>query len=171
MPALCFTGHRPESLPFGENEQSIECLLLKAMLLDEIMRRAERGYGTFYCGAARGMDLIFGHQVLLVKALEYPKIKLVCVIPHEEQAKGWPEAWRDRYFKLLEQADDMVLISHRYARDCYQRRNRYMVDHADAVLSVTNGSGQGGTAYTVAYAKRQGKEVVCINPNTLVRTD
>lgn len=170
MSALCFTGHRPESLPFGENELSAECLRLKAILLDEIMRRAEQGYDTFYCGAARGMDIIFGHQVLLVKALEHPEIKLVCVIPYEEQAKGWPEKWRDRYFGLLEQADDVVLLSNRYTCDCYQRRNRYMVDHSDAVLAVYNESGQGGTACTVAYAGRQGKEVVCINPNTLVRT-
>ena len=45
---LAFTGHRPESLPFGENENDPRCVRLKAMLLTEIMDRAKAGYDTFY---------------------------------------------------------------------------------------------------------------------------
>ena len=41
---LAFTGHRPESLPFGENENDARCIRLKAMLLTEIMDRAKAGY-------------------------------------------------------------------------------------------------------------------------------
>lgn len=40
---LAFTGHRPESLPFGENENDARCIRLKAMLLTEIMDRAKAG--------------------------------------------------------------------------------------------------------------------------------
>ena len=40
---LAFTGHRPESLPFGENENDPRCVRLKAMLLTEIMDRAKAG--------------------------------------------------------------------------------------------------------------------------------
>lgn len=53
---LAFTGHRPESLPFGENENDARCIRLKAMLLTEIMDRAKAGYDTFYTGCARGMQ-------------------------------------------------------------------------------------------------------------------
>lgn len=42
-----------------------------------------------------------------------------------------------------------------------------MVDHADRIIAVYNGCGRGGTAYTIDYAKRQGKEVVIIDPGTL----
>ena len=52
---LAFTGHRPESLPFGENENDPRCVRLKAMLLTEIMDRAKAGYDTFYTGCARGI--------------------------------------------------------------------------------------------------------------------
>ena len=44
--ALAFTGHRPESLPFGENELSASAIRIKAMLADEIMRCAAQGYDT-----------------------------------------------------------------------------------------------------------------------------
>lgn len=168
--AVAFTGHRPESLPFGENEQSVGGILLKAMLLTEIIDRASKGVDTFYCGAARGSDILFGEQVLWVKTSMYPAIRLICVVPHEEQARGWSESWRERYFVLLERASDEVLISARYTRDCYHRRNRYMVDHSEALLAVYNGSHTGGTAYTVTYARKAAKEIVLFNPDTIERS-
>ena len=56
---LAFTGHRPESLPFGENELSASALRIKATLADEIMRCAAQGYDTFLAGGARGGDILF----------------------------------------------------------------------------------------------------------------
>lgn len=70
---LAFTGHRPESLPFGENELSASAIRVKAMLADEIMRCAAQGYDTFLAGGARGEDILFAEQVLFVKGLEYPR--------------------------------------------------------------------------------------------------
>ena len=40
---LAFTGHRPESLPFGENENDQRYIHLKAMLLTEITDRVKAG--------------------------------------------------------------------------------------------------------------------------------
>ena len=34
---LAFTGHRPESLPFGENELSASAIRTKTLLADEII--------------------------------------------------------------------------------------------------------------------------------------
>ena len=80
---LAFTGHRPESLPFGENENDARCIRLKAMLLTEIMDRAKAGYDTLYTGCARGMDVIFGRLVMMVKATSYSDISLHGVVPPE----------------------------------------------------------------------------------------
>lgn len=170
MSALCFTGHRPESLPLGENEMDARFIQLKAMLLTEIMDRAAAKCDTFYCGVASGIDLTYGRLVLMVKATAYPQIKLICVVPHKGQANHWPEKWRDRYFTLLKQADNTVLIADTYTPDCYDRHNRYMVDKSSAVLSVYNELGCEETASTTKYARQQGKELVVIDPATLKRT-
>lgn len=167
---LAFTGHRPESLPFGEHELSAACVAVKAMMLTEIMDRAAKGCDTYFVGCARGGDILFAEQVLLVKATEYPAIRLISVVPHEGQANGWSEAWRDRYFRILELSSEVITLSLRYTRDCYLARNRYMVDHADALLALYNGISTGGTAYTVRYARQNNKEAVVIDPNTLERT-
>ena len=166
---VAFTGHRPESLPFGDNEESEGYRKIKGMLLDEIKHWADQGCDVFYEGVARGMDIVFGEQVLLAKRQGYPHIKLIGVIPFEEQAAHWSEAWRDRYFSLMASSDDEVLISSHYTKDCYHRRNRYMVDHADILIAVYDGMGSGGTAYTVRYAMEQGKTIFSLDPNKFTR--
>ena len=114
---LAFTGHRPESLPFGENELSASAIRIKTLLADEIMRCAAQGYDTFLAGGARGGDILFAEQVLFVKGLEYPDIRLeypdirlITVVPHEGQANNWTEAWRERYFRILEYSSDVVTL-------------------------------------------------------------
>ena len=76
---------------------------------------------------------------------------------------------RDRYFDMLEQADDVVTLSARYFHGCYHARNRYMVDAADAVLAVCREGSSGGTQYTVGYAWQKNRELVVIDPDTLER--
>lgn len=56
------------------------------------------------------------------------------------------------------------------ADNCFMvmfQRNRWMVDHASFVIAVYNGSGKGGTAYTVDYARKTNRAVIQIDPNTL----
>ena len=50
--------------------------------------------------------------------------------------------------------------------DCMDKRNRYMVDHADYILAVWNGC-PSGTGNTVRYAHKKGKTVIVINPVSL----
>ena len=151
--ALAFTGQHMEWLSSDGNQLSAPCIQLKALLLDEIMQRAAQGYDTYYCNAERGAGIIFGDMVLWVKATT------------------WSDEWRDRYFKLVDRADDMVLISHPYTNDCYQKSDRYMVDNTTALLAVYDGRQSGDSAYTVEYAQRKGREVVLIDPETQKRRD
>lgn len=44
-----------------------------------------------------------------------------------------------------------------------QERNQYMINNSSLVIALYNGL-NGGTKSTIAYAKRQGKEVVIIKP-------
>ena len=167
---LSFTGHRPESLPFGDDESSAASVRMKDMIYNEIKNCAANSYDTFLNGGARGGDIIFAEQVLLVKAIEYPNIRLITVVPHEGQANSWSEAWRERYFRIHEFSTEVITLASRYSRDCYHVRNRYLVDNADKLLALYNGGATGGTAYTVKYAHEKNREIIVIDPDTLERT-
>ena len=45
-------------------------------------------------------------------------------------------------------------------------RNRFLVDHAAALLAVYNGERRGGTAATMRYAQKMGREIITIDPAT-----
>ena len=161
-----FTGHRPQSLPFGFNEADERCIALKQLLREEIIRLIEdEGVTYFITGMAIGVDMYAAEIVLGLKS-SYAGLILESAIPCETQAAKWTEEQRDRYFDIAAQCDKETLIQNQYTPDCMQKRNRYMVDQADCVIAVWDGR-PSGTGKTVQYAQRQGKPIRIINPKTL----
>ncbi|MCI9458531.1 MAG: DUF1273 domain-containing protein [Oscillospiraceae bacterium] len=159
-----FTGHRPKKFPWGYNEADARCLALKKTLAEEIAKLVEAGYTDFLSGMAEGADTWAALAVLALKK-ENPALKLHCVLPCEGQADGWSASARELYHSILEQADEVVYVSREYQDGCMLKRNRYLVDHAACLLAVYNGERRGGTAMTVRYARKLGREVSILNPN------
>lgn len=95
---------------------------------------------------------------------ENPALRLHCILPCEGQADEWSASARERYFSILEQADEVVYVSREYHDGCMLKRNRYLVDHAACLLAVYNGEWRGGTAMTVRYAQKLGREITILNP-------
>ena len=123
------------------------------------------GVTHFISGMAIGVDMYAAEIVLGLKA-SYPGITLESAIPCESQAAKWSEALRDRYFDIASKCDKETLIQTHYSPDCMDKRNRYMVDHADVLIAVWDGS-PSGTGKTVRYAHQQGKSVTIIDPVSL----
>ena len=63
----CFTGHRPEKLPWGDDEADPRCRALKRKLADAVEAAYEEGMRHFICGMARGCDLFFAEAVLALR--------------------------------------------------------------------------------------------------------
>lgn len=60
-----------------------------------------------------------------------------------------------------------AVSNNNYSPDCMDKRNRYMVDHADFIIAVWDGR-PSGTGKTVTYARgRNGKSIIVIDPVTL----
>ena len=152
--ACCFTGHRPDKLPWGTDERDLRCLALKVALAAALDRAYEAGIRHFLCGMARGCDLYFAQAVLDLRSRR-PGVTLEGVRPCESQADRWPEEERARYQAILDQCDYETLIQHSYDRFCMMRRNRYMVDRSARIIAVYDGTPKGGTAQTLAYALRK----------------
>ncbi len=49
-----FSGHRPEKLPWGDNERDERCLALKDAIRQMVEKAYADGYRHFICGMARG---------------------------------------------------------------------------------------------------------------------
>lgn len=166
MKTCAFTGHRPQNLPFGMNENDDRCVKLKEALKEQIINLIEAENVThFITGMALGVDLYAAEIVLDLKA-RYPIITLESAIPCETQAVKWSMAQRERYYDIAAQCDTETMLQSHYSPDCMDKRNRYMVDHADYILAVWNGC-PSGTGNTVRYAHKKGKTIIVINPVSL----
>ena len=162
--SCAFTGHRPRKLPWGYDETADGCIRLKEALAKQITSLAVAGYTDFLSGMAEGTDTWAALTVLALRE-NNPTLKLHCILPHKGQADKWSALAREVYNRILMQADSVVYVSENYHQGCMLERNRYMVDHADMLLAVYNGKWKGGTAATVRYAQKQGREIIIMNPN------
>lgn len=165
----CFTGHRPQHFPWGNNENDDRCTKLKILLKEAIEQAITDGYTDFYSGMALGTD-IFAAEIVLDIAKVNPQIKLHAVIPCLDQSERWNEKELNRYEQILKKCSSKTIISPLYTKNCMLLRNQFMVDCCSRVISVWNGSFSGGTAYTVRYAKKMNRELYNINPRELTIT-
>ncbi len=162
--SCAFTGHRPKKFPWGYDETDARCVVLKKALTEQIFKLVAAGYTDFFSGMAEGVDVWAALAVLAVKK-ENPTLKLHCVLPCKGQADKWSASARELYFSILEQADSVVYVSREYSNDCMLKHNRYLVDHAACLLAIYNGEWRGGTAMTVRYARKLGREIIILNPH------
>ena len=100
----CFTGHRPQKLPWGENENDPACVALKEKLYDVCAALYESGIRHYICGMAAGCDTYFCEAVLRLRE-EHDGITLEAALPCEGQASSWSSASRLRYLNLVAQCD------------------------------------------------------------------
>ena len=162
----CFTGHRNQKLPWGFYEFGERFEKMKNETEKQIDKAMMEGYTTFISGMALGFDMLCAEIVIKRKLScenKNKEIKLLCVIPCENQDKFWNYMQRKRYKYILSFADEIYCISKTYNEYCINARNHFMVDKSSLVIALFNGQ-DGGTKKTLDYAKKMGKNVVIITP-------
>ncbi len=146
----CFTGHRQipqEQIPVLENKVTAAI-------------RTLAGQNVFYYGAggALGFDTLSAKAVLNLRG-EIPQLKLILVLPCIAQAQRWSDRDQEVYEEIKGQADKVVYTSEEYTRSCMFKRNRHLVDHSGTCICYLTET-EGGTAYTVNYARKQGLKII-----------
>lgn len=147
------TGHRPEKLT---RHKDIICEQLEA----EIRRAVDDGVNVFITGMARGVDMWAAKIVFKLRSFGMD-VKLICAPPFEGFENRWKENEQYDYRLILKYADYVRFICPEYSSDCFQIRNKWMVDHASRLIAVCNGN-PSGTANTVRYAQSQELDIQII---------
>lgn len=156
--SACFTGYRPEKFPFDLSVRNKKYIDFENLLVREIYSAYAAGCRTFYTGMAMGFDIIAAEAVIDFKNIR-PDVKLICAVPFKNQSKMYTDDWDRRYDNILKASDGIVYVSQLYEKGCYFKRNKYMVDNSDIVITWFDGR-CGGTANTVRYAHKIGRTVI-----------
>ena len=147
---LFFTGHR--DVYRTEGSEAFE--LLRATVRSFI----ERGYCFFVTGGALGFDTLAAQAVIKLRRT-YPDIKLILVLPCENQDARWSERDKEVYRDIMQKADKVTYIQKSYTYDCMHKRNRHLVDCSSLCICYLT-EWTGGTAYTVDYAVKNDLDII-----------
>ena len=104
----------------------------------------------YFCGAARGFDLLCADRVAAARQRGIP-VQLIMAVPCADQTAKWRPFEREEHDRLCARADQVRVLSPAYHEGCMQARNEYMVDRSALCLCYLTRM-RGGTLSTVIYA-------------------
>lgn len=143
-----FSGHRILNKFFN-----------KEVIKKTIRSLIKDGYDTFLNGMAVGFDAECFNVLLEIRKTE--NIKIIACIPCPEQPCKFSEEQKKQYSKMLEIADDKIIISEKYTSNCMKKRNKFMVDNCSVLVTYLKRD-FGGTKFTVDYAEKKGIKIIYI---------
>ena len=164
MKTCAFIGHRPDKMPWGNDENGPEGILFKFRLREAIEYLIGRGFTDFLSGGALGFDQIAAEIVLNLRDEKYPWLQLIMICPWNGQADKWTAEQRLRWQGILEASDKVIYISDHYEKSVFFKRNHYLVENADRILAAYNGDPHSGTGMIVRYAHQKGVKVSILTP-------
>ncbi|MBQ9104236.1 MAG: DUF1273 family protein [Clostridia bacterium] len=144
--SVALTGHRKVDL-------SLDIDNLKKVFLGLI----DKGFENFFIGMAVGFDTIAFN--VLEDIRKQKDIKLIACIPCPEQAKNFDYKEKAEYDRMLESANEKVILSPHYTKLCFINRNRYMVDNSSVLVAYVREK-KGGSYQTKLYAKKKGITII-----------
>ena len=117
------------------------------------------GIRNFISGFAIGFGMTAAEVVVSLKG-NYPDITLITAIPIKGQASRFNFYDRKRYDRLLEVADEVIVLSESYYPRCFLDRDEFMVNNSSKLIGYYDGREKGGTFYTIRKAMAQNIPIV-----------
>lgn len=142
------TGHRPNKIGGFTTENFFN--------LVEVAERwlSENNPDKVISGMALGWDMA------LAQACINSKIPFVAAIPFKGQESKWSFSQKELYKSILKFAEEIVYVSKEgFSAQKMQKRNEWMVDRADVILAMWDGT-MGGTYNCIRYAESKNKKII-----------
>lgn len=166
MPSIALNGHRPTKLDGYDLSTPFY-----ARLRAELMRIAtdavtdDKGMVSLHSGMALGVDTVWAEVICAVRRDFPDRVRFVAHVPTPQQPDRWPAASQEHYRELLAAADEVRIYGNEYTPSVMQTRNRGMIDATQVLIAVYDGSGKGGAANAVAYARQIAKPMIYLHPD------
>jgi uncharacterized phage-like protein YoqJ len=158
---IAVTGHRPGKLGDEWNGIGYYSDKIRTYLQKIINEYTQPWNPTLTCisGMALGVDMIWAEL-----AIEND-LPFVAAIPCLNQEVKWSERQKQRYHAILNHpnCEKRIITPSPYNHEVMQIRNEWMVDNCNLLVGVWDGS-SGGTGNCIAYALKQKRELVLMNP-------
>lgn len=141
---------------------------MKLEMAQRIMELRQRGVTEFRVACDPGVGL-YAAEIINILREKDKSLRLVCVIPHEEQATKWTPQLRERYFNMLAGCTELDCIDFHEQTDAQLLAYQRIIKQSGVVLAVYAPDLADGSAgdKAVSYALALGRPVMLIHPETL----
>ena len=92
-----------------------------------------KGYQRFITTAEWGIPLWAGEMLVELRT-QNPDIMITIIVPYEEQATDWLEYQRDRYYKLHQDADEVILLNTQWCETAEEDALAYALEQSDLLF-------------------------------------
>ena len=151
----CFSGHRMNRIGVKSENEPL-CRTVKQSLRDEIKRAADDGFVNFITGMADGIDIWAAEEVIDLFYLQNNSVRLYAAVPYLGHEKKHLLCSRERYDDIILCCEEVFVICESYSKDCFARRNSFMVQKSDFLICYFDGKKTGGTFLTQNLAAQKG---------------
>lgn len=178
MVNICVSGHRPNKI-YGYDIYNKKYNQLRDKYLEVLGYISDKYNGIEYLfnGMAIGWDTITFEETYFA----HDEISIIGCIPFYKQNNKWNKRDREIYEIMKGKSDGLVYVDTleaytikgtvegEYDIRKMQKRNEYMVNNSEIIITCWNGEKQGGTWQCIRYGLQSQwvKEIVNINPKTL----
>ena len=94
-------------------------------------------------------------EIVIGQRGQYPDIFLEAALPYASRTKKLDKTEQE----LLASCNGVKVICEKYRPNCFFQRNRYMVQQSSRVIAVHDGREDGGTFFTMDYARIMGRDL------------
>ena len=150
-------GYGPDKYPKSLDARSVAGENLQNRIFAALHALIKQGVTDFYTALQMGFDILSAECVLELGQSGHP-VTLWCILPSEEQANGWPESWRGRYFDVLENCRAATYVDLHEDKLGLRRAYRMILDRCDHLITDYSGL-LDELSFAVEYAKERGIEV------------
>lgn len=175
MESCAVAGPKPTRFKFGYKEDNSLCRKIKKAMLRQFRRLyRKRGVRRFYIGGAIGVNLWAGELLLKLKEEPgYEDLELAVILPFPGHDAKWDVRSRKRLEYLVRHSVEHLTVGTEDCRESYISQNRYLVDHAQYLVAVSeeHREQETGSFQVTAYAREKGLEIIYIHPDTAEVTD
>ena len=154
MKICSFTGHRKIE---KEHEK-----LLPGLLKSALRYAYDEGCRYFISGGALGFDTEVAKELIAMRMM-YTDIRIVLALPCKNQSDNWQDRDKSVYEYSLSVADEIVYTADEYTDGCMKKRNKYLAESCDMMISYV-GRGGSGSSQTARIAESLGKPVYNLYP-------
>lgn len=175
MESCAVAGPKPTRFKFGYKEDNSLCRKIKKAMLRQFRRLyRKRGVRRFYIGGTIGVNLWAGELLLKLKEDPgYEDLELAVILPFPGHDAKWDVRSRKRLKYLVRHGVEHLTAGTEDCRESYISQNRYLVDHAQYLVAVSeeHREQETGSFQVTTYAREKGLEIIYIHPDTAEVTD